>query len=713
MLPLKITLEGFRSFNDLELDLPVGCVSLSGANGAGKSTIVDAIDVALFGPDGRSFDPYLVKGAGELRLELEFEHAGGRYLVRRTFNGRRATLDFERLTISDELARAADELGIERAHLESITQGSAAETQAELERLLGLTRETFRASALLKQGQGGAFTEASPKDRKQILAAALALNVWDEAALAVGADRRAHEGQLQALNGRRETLVVRVRESEGLDARVDSLTADLAVADGELSQSESTLEAATAAVAELERDSERRGAASDALGAAIERHDRQAEAIAQAAAAGAGIAAARDELERLRSAVERLGAARTALEVAVTAQAARGTALARLADLAAAVTTTGERHEELDRRLRDLDATDDVVCPTCRQPLGPGAREHARETLRADVAGAAERWAEALRRHEEAKAALPREVNDLDELRARVADLEGRTAEFARAESYVAELERKAANDNPESRAALVVLAADVVAKRDALEALPPYDDEVVGLRKRHKAQAIEANGLARRRQQAVANDLAGAKALLERAKVDRTELAIVERDAGRLLERNDDLEVLAQAFGRDGVPAWIVEQHALPAIEAEANRILEVLGGPVDRVELRTERELKTGGTRADALDIVCITRTGDRDYATFSGGERTRVNLALRIALARLLAHRRDADVRMLAIDEPDGLDEQGMSALSEVLRDLVMRGEFTTTLLASHVPALRDAFDVTIEVDRDELGSRAVVA
>jgi DNA repair exonuclease SbcCD ATPase subunit len=122
--------------------------------------------------------------------------------------------------------------------------------------------------------------------------------------------------------------------------------------------------------------------------------------------------------------------------------------------------------------------------------------------------------------------------------------------------------------------------------------------------------------------------------------------------------------------------PALIVENAAIPQIETEANRILDELGTSY-RVELRTQRALKTSETLRETLDILIHADAGERPYETFSGGERTRLNLALRIALARLLAHRRGAESRLLVIDEPEYLDEAGVARLAEVLRGLA--GDF----------------------------------
>jgi DNA repair exonuclease SbcCD ATPase subunit len=136
---------------------------------------------------------------------------------------------------------------------------------------------------------------------------------------------------------------------------------------------------------------------------------------------------------------------------------------------------------------------------------------------------------------------------------------------------------------------------------------------------------------------------------------------------------RLDLLKLAERAYGRDGIPALIVENAAIPQIETEANRILDELGGHrYCRIELRTQRALKTSRAPRDARHRHPHTDAGERPYETFSGGERTRLNLALRIALARLLAHRRGAESRLLAIDEPEFLDEPLVTAL--IARDVV---------------------------------------
>ena len=55
-----VELAGFRGFRDkVRLDLPSGFVVLTGRNGAGKSTVLDAIDFALTG----TINKFVVRGA--------------------------------------------------------------------------------------------------------------------------------------------------------------------------------------------------------------------------------------------------------------------------------------------------------------------------------------------------------------------------------------------------------------------------------------------------------------------------------------------------------------------------------------------------------------------------------------------------------------------------------------------------------------------------
>jgi DNA repair protein SbcC/Rad50 len=88
--PLRLELRSCRTYESLDLDLPEGAVAIIGPNGAGKSTLVNALDVALFGPESRTLADWLSEDApeGTLSICLTFEHEGATYRARRTYIGK-------------------------------------------------------------------------------------------------------------------------------------------------------------------------------------------------------------------------------------------------------------------------------------------------------------------------------------------------------------------------------------------------------------------------------------------------------------------------------------------------------------------------------------------------------------------------------------------------------------------------------------------------
>ena len=158
----------------------------------------------------------------------------------------------------------------------------------------------------------------------------------------------------------------------------------------------------------------------------------------------------------------------------------------------------------------------------------------------------------------------------------------------------------------------------------------------------------------------------------------------------------------LRTAFGKHGIPSLIIEE-TLPEIEERANAILDRLTNGRMHVRLETLKEKKSGGTK-ETLDIILTDEQGvPRPYETFSGGESFRVNFALRVALAQLLAERSGVRVRTLVIDEGFGTqDPEGIERLVDAIQ--AIRPDFAKILVITHLPRLKDAFPVRIEVEKD---------
>ena len=128
------------------------------------------------------------------------------------------------------------------------------------------------------------------------------------------------------------------------------------------------------------------------------------------------------------------------------------------------------------------------------------------------------------------------------------------------------------------------------------------------------------------------------------------------------------------------------------------------------NRIQIAFEslRDLKKGGTR-ETLDVKISDEIGERSYHLYSGGEAFRTDFALRIALSKVLAMRSGTRLRTLFIDEGFGTqDQQGLEQLVEAIQ--IISRDFDKVLVVTHLPQLKAAFPVQIEVTKHpDLGSR----
>jgi len=192
------------------------------------------------------------------------------------------------------------------------------------------------------------------------------------------------------------------------------------------------------------------------------------------------------------------------------------------------------------------------------------------------------------------------------------------------------------------------------------------------------------------------------------------SELETKKKEKERLLAQASKQEKiyrdLAQAFGKKGIQAWLIEM-ALPEIEAEANRLLSRMTDNKMHVKIETQRETKKGDL-LETLDINISDELGTRKYEMFSGGEAFRINFAIRIALSKLLARRAGAPLPTLVIDEGFGTqDSVGIEKLKEAINSI--QDDFDKILVITHIEEIRDAFPTRIDVIKTAEGSTVEVS
>jgi len=165
----------------------------------------------------------------------------------------------------------------------------------------------------------------------------------------------------------------------------------------------------------------------------------------------------------------------------------------------------------------------------------------------------------------------------------------------------------------------------------------------------------------------------------------------------------------LAQAFGKNGIPALIIE-NALPEIEDISNDLLSRLTNGRMSVEITTQKENKSG-TIAETLDIFISDELGTRPYEGWSGAEKFKVDISNSLAISKFLARRAGTKIETLVLDENAScLDQAGRVKFIEAINTIAE--DFAKIICISHIDELKEAFPQQIHVHKTPEGSRVEV-
>lgn len=203
-------------------------------------------------------------------------------------------------------------------------------------------------------------------------------------------------------------------------------------------------------------------------------------------------------------------------------------------------------------------------------------------------------------------------------------------------------------------------------------------------------------------------SELGGAQQRVDILATQRTRKERFEAEREELLKQIAQFKTLERAFGKDGVPALLIEQ-ALPQIETKANDLLDRLSDGQMSIRFVTQEEYKDKkrDDLRETLDIQISDSAGIRAYEMYSGGEAFRVDFAIRLALSEILAQRKGARLQTLVIDEGFGSqDARGRQLLIEAIN--LVKNDFAKILVITHLDELKDAFPSRIEVEKTERGS-----
>ena len=170
----EVRLRNFVSHSDSRLELKDGVNIFVGRNGAGKSSVIDAITYALFGKHTRGANSNLVRrGSPEGRVEVTFDVGGRRYLAARRVGADGGLIEcvLKELTETGPRTLVAGE---RRQYDESMSQKVAS--------VIGLDYQKMRVATIVQQGElDSIVTEYSPRQMKELINDMIGIGSLDQA----------------------------------------------------------------------------------------------------------------------------------------------------------------------------------------------------------------------------------------------------------------------------------------------------------------------------------------------------------------------------------------------------------------------------------------------------------------------------------------------------------------------------------------------------
>ena len=183
---------------EIDLDHPAysdNIYALTGPTGAGKTTILDAISLALYGRTprlariGKTGNEIMSRHSGTCHAEITFSTRTGRY--RSHWSQHRA-----RRKAGGELQNPKHELA--DAESGELLATGLKDVAAAIERLTGMDYQRFTRAMLLAQGDFAAFLRAAPDERAPLLEQITGTEIYSRTSIAV------HERLRDALEQQRQ-----------------------------------------------------------------------------------------------------------------------------------------------------------------------------------------------------------------------------------------------------------------------------------------------------------------------------------------------------------------------------------------------------------------------------------------------------------------------------------------------------------------------------
>lgn len=689
MIIKSIRLRNIRTYEEEEVRLPEGIILFEGGIGAGKSTLLLAIEFALFGLGNEKGTTLLSIGKSSGSVELTFETGGKEVKVHRGLERGKRSTGSKAGSLHQGLLVPA---GVKQSDCWIEADGvrasySPSEMKEQILKILNYNEPTdpkaksviFRYAVYTPQEEMKEILSQPPDLRLQTIRKALRIEEYKTAmenAKAIAADLRK---EAEYIRKGAERLPAVQEEIRDIQERLPKHEVDLQRLNAEVERVEKEMGALKERRGKLQEELLAR--AKDAEGIQRIELDLQ-KAKKEISELEKKIVSNKRRLEEIRVSMK---AVETAEEPPMSKEEVEGMLEEAKARLSGYDT-------ELGRLKADLENVKALVmkgyCPTCNRPID-GA-EYAAHLKEAEA-----KWEEARRKRQEAA----EEIRDLERARAEIEAYAKNKWQLERWEEMASEVEDvifDAEHRLEEARERERDLSDRRARAAEAAEKYRAVEKEYRECEERIREKEAERDGIL------------GRKVALER------EIAVESDRLVDLMAEEERLEGERRKAERLGWHAeWLVKYFAAALERIE----LTVMNAVRREFEEEFSKwfsylvEDPSKGVRIDEEFTPLVTQDSyEQDVGNLSGGERTSLALAYRLALNRVVQRNSRIGADLLILDEPtDGFSKDQIGKMGDLLRELGLR----QAVIVSHERELEGAVDHIFRIQKEGGRSRVRAA
>jgi exonuclease SbcC len=659
MIVESLSLENIRSYRDQEvsISLPLGTILFEGDIGSGKSTILYAIEFALFGLGEMAGTYLLSEGKTQGFVRLRFLSEGRSYEVHRGLRRRKNSVSQENCYIvQDGRKEVLSPSDLKSRIIDILRFNEPSSPRAE--------SLVYRYAVFTPQEQMKEIILRSSDERLQILRRVFGVEDYKVAAdnsellrKGISSDVDWLEGRSSGLEERENELKIVLQETQRLEKEIPTLERAEGQASEkveglesqyrEVQESRSKIQEVAGRVPELKRsvrrledlvDSERRR--SQELSRKVEEKKRPVEEFGERKPPSTA------ELSVLESKIEEMEATRM-----------------KKSELKARLLQQSEETRSLIER---------GICPTCGQKIEPASfgekEEHLANEIRSlqvELDEIEKNLAESkeilrvTREYEQEKKRVQEMVNDMQELKAELKASEGRMGE------YLSELDQVRIR---------LAQAEDEASKLEGVSVRIRQLEEELSKAEKLRSEARDMLTKARTRLEERIQKKTELQTEVEEMKAARSEM---ERLKNHVIWLSDYFHPTVEQ----------IERRIMTEMKFRFNQQFQrFFSALVEDPEIRVSVN--------EEFSPIFERQGYEQDYAALSGGERTSIALAYRLALNVIVQQEASIGAGdLLIMDEPtDGFSKEELTKMRDILRELKCK----QVILVSHERELEGMAD-----------------